>query len=68
MGGDFTVAKYREKYGRHPPPGFKDWYIFARERNVHNIDDFEQIMDDLRPFWAIEPRTGLHKDWATFSI
>ncbi|KAL2005481.1 hypothetical protein VTN00DRAFT_2692 [Thermoascus crustaceus] len=51
-----TVAKYREKHGRHPPPGFKEWYKFARERNVHNIDDFEQIMDDLRPFWAIDPK------------
>lgn len=51
-----TVSKYRNKHGRHPPPGFKDWYQFARKRNVHNIDDFEQIMDDLRPFWAIEPR------------
>ncbi|CAF9904201.1 MAG: hypothetical protein HETSPECPRED_003421 [Heterodermia speciosa] len=50
-----TVSKYRNKYGRHPPPGFKDWYRYARKRNVHNIDDFEQIMDDLRPFWAIEP-------------
>lgn len=51
-----TVSKYRRKYGRHPPPGFKDWYQFARKKNVHNIDDFEQIMDDLRPFWAVEPR------------
>ena len=51
-----TVSKYRRKYGRHPPPGFKDWYLFARRKHVHNIDDFEQIMDDLRPFWAIEPR------------
>ncbi|KAL8700293.1 MAG: hypothetical protein Q9224_001030 [Gallowayella concinna] len=51
-----TIAKYRRKYGRHPPPGFKEWYQFARKRNVHNIDDFEQIMDDLRPFWAIEPK------------
>lgn len=51
-----TVEKYRRKYGRHPPPGFKDWYQFARKRNVHNVDDFEQIMDDLRLFWAVEPR------------
>ncbi|KAL1969285.1 hypothetical protein VTN77DRAFT_9477 [Rasamsonia byssochlamydoides] len=51
-----TVAKYRRKYGRHPPPGFKEWYVYARERNVYNIDDFEQIMDDLRPFWAIDPK------------
>lgn len=51
-----TVQTYRRRYGRHPPPGFEDWYKFARKRNVHNIDDFEQIMDDLRPFWAIEPK------------
>lgn len=51
-----TVRKYRNKYGRHPPPGFIDWYRYARKRNVHNIDDFDQIMDDLRPFWAVEPR------------
>ncbi|KAE8155132.1 hypothetical protein BDV25DRAFT_135176 [Aspergillus avenaceus] len=22
---------------------------------VHNVDDFQQIIDDLRPFWATEP-------------
>lgn len=51
-----TVSKYRRRYGRHPPPGFKDWYQYARKMNVHNIDDFEQIMGDLRPFWGVEPR------------
>jgi len=51
-----TVSKYRRRYGRHPPPGFKEWYKFARDKNVFNIDDFGQIMDDLRPFWAVEPR------------
>ena len=51
-----TVDKYRRKYGRHPPPGFKEWYKFARKKDVFNVDDFEQIMDDLRPFWAIEPK------------
>jgi hypothetical protein len=50
-----TVSKYRRDYGRNPPPGFRDWYKFARDRNVHNIDDFAQIMDDLRPFWGVEP-------------
>lgn len=50
-----TVAKYRQRYGRHPPPGFDTWYKFARDRQVYNIDDFEQIMDDLRPFWGLEP-------------
>lgn len=51
-----TVKKYREKHGRHPPPGFTEWYKYARKKGVFNIDDFEQVMDDLRPFWAIEPK------------
>lgn len=42
-------------YGRHPPPSFEDWYQFARKHSVHSIDDFDQIMDDLRPFWGVEP-------------
>ncbi|KAH8599873.1 glycosyltransferase family 90 protein [Bisporella sp. PMI_857] len=50
-----TVAKYKRQYGRNPPPGFRDWYRFARDKGVHNVDDFQQIMDDLRPFWGIEP-------------
>ncbi|RPA98100.1 hypothetical protein L873DRAFT_1051969 [Choiromyces venosus 120613-1] len=50
-----AIDKYRKKYGRHPPPGFDKWYRFARERNVYNIDDFDQIWDDLRPFWSIPP-------------
>ncbi|KAJ5358968.1 Lipopolysaccharide-modifying protein [Penicillium cataractarum] len=51
-----TVAKYRQTYGRHPPPGFKEWYQYARENNVHNVDDFQQITGDLRPFWALPPK------------
>lgn len=50
-----TVAKYRETYGRHPPPGFKEWYMFARKKKAHNVDDFQQITGDLRPFWAVPP-------------
>ena len=49
-----TVEKYRSQYGRHPPPGFTEWYKFARHRDVFNIDEFKQVMDDLRPFWAID--------------
>ena len=52
-----TVEKYRSRYGRHPPPGFQEWYKYAQKNNVFNIDDFDQVMDDLRPFWALEPKT-----------
>jgi hypothetical protein len=66
-----TLEKYRSKYGRHPPPGFPEWYKFARKRNVFNIDDFEQIMDDLRPFWAInasEIRIRAAHMWENFDF
>lgn len=46
---------YRETHGRHPPPGYKAWYEYAREHDAHNVDDFHQIVNDLRPFWAIPP-------------
>jgi hypothetical protein len=34
----------------------EQWYKFARDRKVYNIDDFDQIWDDLRPFWSIPPK------------
>ncbi|KAF3483597.1 uncharacterized protein GIQ15_02921 [Arthroderma uncinatum] len=52
-----AVVEYRVRYGRHPPPGFGEWYKFARKNGVRNIDDFDQINDDLRPFWSAEPKT-----------
>lgn len=51
-----TVHKYRQTYGRHPPPGFREWYQFARKHGAHNVDEFQQITGDLRPFWAIAPK------------
>lgn len=50
-----AVKRYRSQYGRHPPPGFDKWYIFARERGIYHLDDFDQIMADLRPFFSIPP-------------
>ena len=49
-------SSYRARNGRHPPPGFDIWYKFARDREVYIIDDFDQIQDDLRPFWGVSPR------------
>lgn len=58
---------YRRRHGRNPPPGFDKWYKFAKKRKVDNLGDyraetsrlmgpFEQIYDDLRPFWGVEPQ------------
>ncbi|KAI4238193.1 MAG: hypothetical protein LQ352_007891, partial [Teloschistes flavicans] len=50
-----AVTEYKKRYKRYPPPGFDDWYRYATERSSLVIDDFDNLMDDLRPFWAIPP-------------
>ncbi|KAK6533400.1 hypothetical protein TWF694_002346 [Orbilia ellipsospora] len=43
-----VVQKYRRKNGRHPPPKFD-------QHDCVDFDNFDRIMDDLRPFWGIPP-------------
>ncbi|ORY12206.1 hypothetical protein BCR34DRAFT_436121, partial [Clohesyomyces aquaticus] len=53
-----AAEKYRRKRGRHPPPGFDAWYSFAASRDSMVIESFfDQIHDDLAPFWGMDPRT-----------
>ncbi|RPA77979.1 hypothetical protein BJ508DRAFT_319022 [Ascobolus immersus RN42] len=51
-----AVKRYKEKWGRLPPPGFDKWYKYAKDKGVWNVDThFDQINHDLRPFWSIPP-------------
>jgi hypothetical protein len=50
-------AAYRNRRGRHPPPGFDKWFQYAKDRNAIIIEDyFDQIYHDLNPFWGIEAK------------
>ncbi|KAJ4294985.1 hypothetical protein N0V90_006993 [Kalmusia sp. IMI 367209] len=52
-----TAYAYRQRRGRHPPPGFDVWYEFASAHNTIVVEDFfDRIYDDLRPFWGISPK------------
>ncbi|KAK1237106.1 hypothetical protein MKX07_005985 [Trichoderma sp. CBMAI-0711] len=58
-----AVREYTKRYTIPPPPNFDKWYEFAREHNSVVIDDFDQINNDLLPFWGLSPaslreRTG----------
>jgi len=47
---------YKEKnYDRKPPPKFDVWYEFALERKSVIIDGWDQISDDILPFWGLDP-------------
>lgn len=60
-----AAAAYRERRGRHPPPGFDAWYKFATENNAVMVEDFfDQIYHDLGPFWGLPPSTMRKESWA----
>lgn len=50
-----AAAAYRKRRGRHPPPGFDQWYAFAAQHNAVMVESFwDQIYHDLEPFWALD--------------
>ncbi|SZF01680.1 unnamed protein product [Blumeria hordei] len=52
-----AVTEYRRRYGIHPPPNFDKWYEFAKAKNVRFIDEYDNIQQNLAPFWGLKPAT-----------
>jgi hypothetical protein len=50
-----AVVEYRRRYGRVPPPGFERWFAFAREHSSPIVDDYDEMMRSLEPFWKMAP-------------
>ncbi|KAI9889003.1 MAG: hypothetical protein M1814_006061 [Vezdaea aestivalis] len=51
-----AASVYRERRGRHPPPGFQAWFEYAQEHDAIIVEDFfDTIYTDLAPFWGLEP-------------
>lgn len=52
-----AAVQYRRSRGRHPPPGFAEWYAFAKDKDALIIEElFDQIYHDLSPYWGTEPQ------------
>ncbi|PHH87565.1 hypothetical protein CDD83_8687 [Cordyceps sp. RAO-2017] len=52
-----AVARYLERRGRRPPPGFGDWYAAAAGSRAVVVEDFfDRIYHDVAPLWALDPR------------
>ncbi|KAG5982610.1 hypothetical protein E4U55_001677 [Claviceps digitariae] len=50
-----AAAAYRDRRGRHPPPGFDLWFQGASKANAIIVEDFfDRIYKDLTPFWALD--------------
>ncbi|TWU75926.1 hypothetical protein ED733_006262 [Metarhizium rileyi] len=51
-----AAQAYRKVRGRHPPPHFDKWFEYAQSHNALIVEGFfDQIYDDLEPFWGIDP-------------
>ena len=48
-----AVQEYKRRYGRNPPKGFEEWFEFAKENGVKIIDEYDQLVRDLEPFWGM---------------
>ncbi|KAI0197018.1 capsular associated protein [Astrocystis sublimbata] len=54
---EHAASRYRERRGRHPPPGFDTWFQAAQDSDAIVVEDFfDRIYDDIRPFWAFDPK------------
>ncbi|KAI0123547.1 glycosyltransferase family 90 protein [Xylariales sp. AK1849] len=63
-----AAEAYRKRRGRHPPPGFKAWYEFAKGQNAVIVEDFwDQVYHDLNPFWGVDA-SQIRKDAWDFEM
>jgi hypothetical protein len=46
-----ALKEYRKRYKRDPPKGFDEWFAFAQANGAKVIDDYDQLVSDLAPFW-----------------
>ncbi|KAK6365700.1 hypothetical protein LTS17_011087 [Exophiala oligosperma] len=62
-----TVARYKQRYNRNPPPGFDVWFEYARNKSILIVDEFDQIYEDLLPFRTISPASLRKQTWEMVS-
>ncbi|TFK70244.1 hypothetical protein BDN72DRAFT_766794 [Pluteus cervinus] len=53
---DEAVEEYKRRYRRAPPQGFDKWWDYAVANNVQLPDEYDQISEDLEPFWGLDPK------------
>ncbi|KAL0579315.1 hypothetical protein V5O48_002713 [Marasmius crinis-equi] len=52
---DEAVREYKRRYKRDPPKGFDKWWDYVEKHHVQLPDEYDQIHEDLQPFWGISP-------------
>ena len=58
-----ALSQYRIRYHRSPPPMFDIWFQWAKSKKSYIMNDFNQIHDDLAPFWGMDPQEIRQQTW-----
>lgn len=57
-----AASLYRQRRGRHPPPGFDAWFRYAVSRDAFISESyFDRIYHDLAPFWALDANETVYR-------
>ncbi|KAI2640935.1 lipopolysaccharide-modifying protein [Xylaria nigripes] len=57
-----AAVRYRERRGRHPPPGFDKWYEAAQSHEAVIVEEFfDRIHHDINPFWGVDALEMRHQ-------
>ncbi|KAI1325511.1 lipopolysaccharide-modifying protein [Xylariaceae sp. FL0255] len=51
-----AAARYRERRGGHPPPGFDKWFEATQHHDAIIVEEFfDRIHHDINRFWGVDP-------------
>nr|ODN77252.1 hypothetical protein L203_06332 [Cryptococcus depauperatus CBS 7841] len=56
-----AVEEYKRRYKMLPPRGFEKWWAYACTHNVSLPDEYDQIHNDILPFFALSPSTLIRR-------
>lgn len=62
-----AAAQYRRRYRKTPPPAFDSWYLYAIDRGSIIVDQYDQIHNDMLPYWSISPAQLRQSTWELIS-
>ncbi|KAJ3879476.1 capsular associated protein [Lentinula edodes] len=54
-----AIEEYKRRYGMPPPKGFGGWWEYTRKYDVVLVDEYDTLMRDLAPFYALRGQKEL---------
>jgi hypothetical protein len=59
-----AAAEYTRRYNLKPPAGFDRWFAFCQKHDIAIVDDYDQMMKDILPHYALRPEVFIARSRA----